>query len=234
MAKKGNKEKLVKITFFVLLIATVVLLISKYVEFDERTTYEKTLDRITKLDKKYTTSIDDYKYGMDYLRYHPRYPKPLNPGDIPDVVEEFEKIRDDFKRDRPSFLLVDARIHLFEAEKYYKLSKKYPLKGAVEDGFNCGDMETIIEAVINLNLSVHHGRIAMNDLKEFYENYKEKAEVLDISKFWVKSVNKTFDEVAERAKKNENTINYFCLEGEELDDELEDEFVQARDIMGEG
>lgn len=201
----------------------------------EKTQFERTLDGINKIDAEHYMNIDDYQYGMDYLKYHPRYPVPTNDEDIPGIVEELKEARDKTMNDRPSFLLADARIELLEAEKYYKIGKKYPLKGSVEDGFNCGDREVIIESVRNLNLSVYHGRAAIADLEEFQADHPKEAAVVDITRYWVKSVNETFDELAEKARKNERTINYFCLnQTDEEDPDLDQEFMSIREAMKEG
>lgn len=233
MAKKTIGEKLVKIAFVVLLLVTVILLISKYAEFGGEMTYEKTLEKTAEIDSKYNLDFhEDYQYGMEYLWYKPRYPNPINPADVPEIIAEFEKIKESIEDDRPSLLLVDARINFLEAEKYFKLSKKYPLKGSVYDGFNCRDMDAITEAAGNLNLSVKHGRIAIEALSDLESSYKKEAGIIDISRYWVKSVNDTFDELADKARKNQNTINYFCLNGTEgIDEATKEEFARVKDVM---
>lgn len=228
-------QKLVRIAFFVLIAVTAMLLVFKYAKFGEDMTYDESLKKIADIDKKYGMKIDDYQQGMDYLWLKPRFPNPLNAKDIPPVIEEFNDIRNDVAKDSPSFLLVDARIHLLEAERYYKISKKYALKGYVEDGFNCNDRDDIIYTVTNINSSVDHGRMAMENLNELQEKYKDEANTVDISRFWVKSVNKTFDELAAKAKKNERVINYFCLnESTEKDSQIEEEFKNAKKLIEEG
>lgn len=233
MAKKTIGEKLVKIAFVMLLLVIVMLLISKYAEFGGKMTYEKILEKIAEIDNKYNMDFhEDYQYGMEYLWYKPRYPNPINPDDVPGIIAEFEKIKEGIEDDRPSLLLVDARINFLEAEKYFKLSKKYPLKGSVYDGFNCGDMDAIKEAVGNLNLSVKHGRIAIEALNDLESNYKKETDIIDISRYWIKSVNETFDELADKARKNQNTISYFCLnQTNGIDEATKEEFAKVKDAM---
>ena len=231
----GKAQKLVKIAFFALLAITAILLVSKYAKFGEKMTYDEALVKIADIDKKYGMGIDDYQYGLDYLWFNPRFPNPLNAKDIPPVIEEFKDVQKEVARNSPSFLLVDARIHLLESERYYKLSKKYALKGYVEDGFKCDDMDAVIYTVGNLNTSVDHGRMAIDDLNELQENYLGEAKAVDITLYWVKSVYETFDELAAKAKKNERTMNYFCLnESAEDDSQLDEEFMQAKELMKEG
>lgn len=245
-SKQGHKKRNIAMIAAVIIAAAVLLvvgfkpltgksLLSLFDVFSgPKTAYEKTADKVAKIDEKYGMELDDYLYGMEYLRYHPRYPNPLNPDDIPAVVEEFSEIKKDCLDDGPSVLLVNARIHLLEAEKFYKLAKKFPVKGSVEDGFNCGEIDYVMEAVTNLNNSVMHGRLAVESLGELERDYLNEAESVDVSRYFVKTINETFDEVAQESLKNENVIRYFCM-NESSDDSqaYEDEFGRLKDVMKE-
>ncbi|PIN86950.1 hypothetical protein COV19_02020 [Candidatus Woesearchaeota archaeon CG10_big_fil_rev_8_21_14_0_10_44_13] len=229
MAKKG----LTSIFAAFLLIASLIS-ISALSGCKEKTAYEKTLEGIEEIDNAHGMDIDDYKYGMDYLWENPRFPKPTNAEDIPAIVDEFSELKKEALEDEASGLLINGRIRLLESEKFYKLAKKYPSKGYVEDGFSCGEVDEVLETAKNLNTSVMHGRIAIENLDILQKKYPKEADVVDVSPFWLKSVNKTFDNLAEVSLKNVNVISHFCLNETTPDDnELEQEFGKANDLMKE-
>jgi len=173
--------------------------------------FPNTLEKMNILDEKYGLDWDDWQYGFDYLWYHPRYPNPLNVEDIEAALSKFEKLKDEVKSNRPSLLMVDARIHLLTAEKYMRITKSKPGRNFVENGFSCSDQPYVLEAVKNLNTSIFHGKIAVSELSELYESYKDDAKSIDISPFYIKSLNESFSTLAEQGAMNERTINRYCL-----------------------
>ncbi|MFO8015838.1 MAG: hypothetical protein R6U32_01920 [Candidatus Woesearchaeota archaeon] len=194
--------------------------------------YEDTLKSIDEIDARHNMTMDDYSEGMRELRYSPRFP-PINTDDFEGIIEKFEALKSDVK-DEPSRMMIDARIKLLESEKYYKLSKRQPLEGYIEDGFKCGDRPAIIEAVEHLNRSVALGREAIGILDDLNSGHSGKLNMTGIDEGWITRVNESFDDIAERAKKNERVINYFCLNNTKVNESLEEMYKPATEVVEEG
>ena len=96
--------------------ALAVLFIIGISEGQASKSFEQTVSLLKEFDGKYGTSIDDYKFGYEYMLYNPRFPDPLNPKEVDGVVEDLLTLRSRIEGDEPSFLLVDARESLFWAE----------------------------------------------------------------------------------------------------------------------
>ncbi len=171
--------------------------------------FEDTLAKIEGIDSRHGLSLHDYGYGVSHFEFNPRFPDALNAGEIDNVLEEFEKIEKGLEKGSPSMLLVDAREELLLSEKFYKLGTKTK-KGLTSDGFKCGHKIFITAATHNLNMSVEHGREAVESLETLAEEYPDKAERINITRFWVKYLNSTYDFLAEDAAKNEKIMLKFC------------------------
>jgi len=176
-----------------------------------KTAYEKTFDDLNEFDKRYNTGLDDYNYGFEHLLWNPRFPDEVNPSEIDGLNEELSALKEKAEGDEAPALLLDARINLFLAEKFFKLGRRTG-KGDVYDGFSCKHGDFIINASGNMNQSVIYGRNGADALSQLLDRYPSEAAIADISPYQIKVINESFAEIADRAEKNEGTWIAFCLE----------------------
>jgi len=173
--------------------------------------FNATLAELGRIDAEHGTGILDYTQGVSYIRWHPRE-NPLNIGEIDLILEEYDKLKGSTE-DGASILIISARRNLLDSERHYKLAYK-TAKGQLTDGFRCSEKDYIIDSIENLELSAEAGHKAIADLSKIFEKYPETAKLINVSKFWVKLVNVTYDDVANEAGVKEATFNSRCSLGE--------------------
>ncbi|MBU0535397.1 MAG: hypothetical protein KKE20_00390 [Nanoarchaeota archaeon] len=181
-----------------------------YLFFVPRDPLTVTLKKIDKIDSKYGISLHDYDEGVAYLRYHPRFPNPINPDDFDPIIEEFVALINGTEPGTPERLIIESRIDLLQSEKLYKLAISTK-KGLTDDGFKCSDAIYIQAAAINFESSIAYGRSAVEKLDYILENHYETADQnLNTRSFWIKTVNETYDELDKYALYNKQRIESFC------------------------
>src|SRR3989344_2752472 len=129
-------KKALKPLTVLLAIVVVILLVNNLVKSSGEKNFEQTMDMLAKFDEKHGTSLDDYKFGFEHLTYNPRFPDPINPGDIDALVLELEDLKKRVGSNAISKMLIDLRINLFKTEKYYTKARRWS-KGNTFDGFKC-------------------------------------------------------------------------------------------------
>lgn len=196
-------------------IAGAIILISiaaLCISLSREKSFSKTLKELNEIDEKNGMSLHDYENGVAYMKYHPRYPDEINLNEFEGVIGDLEGVHELFhnlRKDTAAKLLVDARVALLDSEQHYRLATK-TVKGLTADGFKCSDRPYVEEATKNFNMSVKQGRIAVEALARILDEYPEEAKQLDISNFWIKNLNQTYDEIDDVNQRNVNTIVYFC------------------------
>lgn len=171
--------------------------------------FKDALSSTRSIEGRYNISIHDYSNGVAYFKYHPRYPNPMNIEDIENATAEFSDIKEDLEEGTAEMYLVDAWLALLESEKLYKLATK-TTKGITSDGFGCKDIIFVEAATINFMTSVEHGRSAVENLRMLTEEYPDEAEMINITKFWVKYLNLTYDVLEDYAGNNRGRIIRMC------------------------
>lgn len=182
------------------------------VSLSREKSFSETLKELDEIDQKNGMSLHDYENGVAYLKYHPRFPDEINLNEFEGVIGDLGGVHDLFsnlRKETAAKLLVDARVALLDSEQHYRLATK-TVKGLTADGFKCSDRPFIEEATKNFNISLKQGRLAVEALAGILEEYPEEAKQLDISKFWIKNLNQTYDEIDDVNQRNVNTIAYFC------------------------
>ncbi|MCX6707449.1 MAG: hypothetical protein NT001_04905 [Candidatus Woesearchaeota archaeon] len=207
-SKPINKKIIAVIAGAVILIsiAALCIFLSKEKSFSE------TLEELNVIDQENGMSLHDYDNGVSYLKFHPRFPKEINLNEYEGVIGDLEGVHELFhnlKEDTAAKLLVNARVALLDSEQHFRLATK-TTKGLTADGFKCSERPYVEEASMNFNISVKQGRIAVEALSRMLDEYPEEAKQIDISKFWIKNLNKTYDELDDVNQRNINTIIYFC------------------------
>ena len=198
--------------FFVTLIILIIIaagLVLSGCSITGNAVFEDTLKKIDEIDSRHGISIQDYSSGVSHFRYNPRFPDPLNAGEVDSVVQEFRALESGLENGSASMLLVKAREDLLLSEKFYKLGTKTK-KGLTSSGFRCSNEVFIRAATHNLKMSVGHGREAVENLDIITREYPEKAERINISMFWVKQLNMTYGFLEDDAIKNQRTFDRIC------------------------
>lgn len=155
------------------------------------------LKLINSLNSKYNTTMETYPKDL------------LNIDFMLKDFEELGKIQLTSGQE-PLQYIIDYRIFNLEAEILYIKGQKYGNAGTTKYGFGCKPRPLIIESVSLRNSSSLKGFEAVNLLKEFVEKYPNEANSAGLSSKNVLFLNATFYTVWRDARKDSNTINYFC------------------------
>jgi len=102
------------------------------------------IDEVTIIDQKYTSSISDYQYGLTYFDRFARE-VPSNNEELLSVIQELETLKEQ-KEDSTSVNYIDLRIKLFEAERLYKSGSRRPFAG-YDSLIRCSKSEEIILSI---------------------------------------------------------------------------------------
>ena len=201
-------------------IAGVIILVSVaalIMAFSKEKSFSEALEELNEIDQKNGMSLNDYANGVAYLKYNPRYPDEINLNEFEAVIGDLGGVHDLFsnlRKDTAAKLLVNARVALLDSEQHFRLATK-TTKGLAADGFKCSERPYIEEASKNFNISVRQGRIAVDTLSRLLDEYPEEAKQIEISRFWIKNLNQTYDSLDDVGQRNMNTILYFCSEEEQ-------------------
>ncbi|MBD3313829.1 hypothetical protein GF345_05285 [Candidatus Woesearchaeota archaeon] len=174
------------------------------------TPLDSTMERIAELDQKYGISLHDYDDSVAHIKYNPRYPNPLNVADFDPIIQDFADLALELEPGSYERTIVEARIDLLEAEKFYKMATKTK-KGLVDDGFRCSEGIYVQAATLNFRSCVTYGRSAVEKYSYLVENhYNLTDKTLDIRRYWVNSLNESFDEIESYSRKNKKTFEKLC------------------------
>jgi hypothetical protein len=209
---------IVAIVGVIILIAIAALSIS----LSKQKSFTETLKEIDEIDQKNGMSLLNYTNGVAYLKYHPRFPDEINLNEYDAVIGDIQGVHELFhnlRKETPSELLVNARAALLESEQHYRIATKTS-KGITSDGFKCSDRPYIMEASKNINISIKKGRFAVEALNSLLDRYPKEAEALAISKFWIKNLDRTYDELELAGEKNLGSLLYYCIRDDEENKEI--------------
>lgn len=171
--------------------------------------FESNLKGVGDLDQKYGLSMNDYINGLAYLKDNPRYPDPMNVGEIDGIAAEYSALLSNFTEGTPEYLFLDARIDLLMSEKFYKLATKTK-KGLTAYGFACNDFIYVEAADHNFGVSIEYGLNATEKLYSLADKFPDEAESLNITKFGVKFLENTYHQMDEDTVKNMKRIVDMC------------------------
>lgn len=162
----------------------------------------------------------DFSYGLEQMNdINSKYNATFNsyPGDVDKIdlivnsYKELKKLKLD--NDREAFnLFLDYQILNFRSNRDFVNSLKYGDVGTTRGGFVCKSRPIIIETVGFKNASAIRGFEAVGNLKNFIDNYPEKAKLLNLSRKNVIFLNATYYELSKDANSDSDTINEFCPE----------------------
>lgn len=159
--------------------------------------------QITKLNSKYNTTMETYPKSMKQINL------------MIDDLAELKKMELGSGKE-PFNYVIDYRLLNLEAEKLYMEGQKYGAAGTTKYGFGCKPRPLITESVSLRNSSALKGFEAVDLLNEFIGKYPKEANLAGLSPKNALFMNATFYQVSSDAKRDSNTINYFCPQNETL------------------
>ncbi len=187
ISKKKNSvsektEAKSKKPFFILIIIAVAIIVTlMLVIFPKAYSFEEAVQKVEKIDNSYNISFSDYSKGLYYLQYNPRYPHPLNPPEMDEIIKKYSSI----KGEEPVELFIDFRTSLMEAEKHYRQSKKSYKGEPVKYGVYCSQSEKLNASIENTEKTIEKMKEALSSIEKLRQEYPEKFEMLEISEDWI-------------------------------------------------